>query len=176
VLTLVLGGARSGKSRHAQSLAAAAGGPVLVVATAAPVSPDEDPEMAARIARHRADRPSHWKTLEAPLDVVAAVRSAETVVLVDCVTIWISNLLYEHRALERPSREKKILGEIEALAAVLRKSEAIAVSNQVGEGIVPETPLAREFRDLQGQANQILAREASRVVLLVAGIPLTLKG
>ena len=176
MLTLVLGGARSGKSRHAQSLAAAAGAPVLVVATAAPVSPDEDPEMAARIARHRADRPSHWKTLEAPLDVVGAVRSAESVVLVDCVTIWISNLLYEHRALERPSREKKILGEVEALAAVLRKSEAIAVSNQVGEGIVPETPLAREFRDLQGQANQILAREASRVVLLVAGIPLTLKG
>jgi adenosyl cobinamide kinase/adenosyl cobinamide phosphate guanylyltransferase len=132
--------------------------------------------MAARIARHRADRPSHWKTLEAPLDVVGAVRSAEAVVLVDCVTIWISNLLYEHRALERPSREKKILGEVEALAAVLWKSEGIAVSNEVGEGIVPETPLAREFRDLQGQANQILAREALRVVLLVAGIPLTLKG
>lgn len=179
MLTLVLGGARSGKSRHAQSLAAAAGGPVLVVATAAPVSPGEDPEMAARIARHRADRPSHWRTLEAPLDVVSAVRSAgpaEAIVLVDCVTLWISNLLYEHRALERPSREKKVLGEVEALAAVLREREAIAVSNEVGEGIVPETPLAREFRDLQGQANQILAREASRVVLLVAGIPLTLKG
>ena len=176
MLTLVLGGARSGKSRHAQSLASAAGGPVLVVATAAPVSPGEDPEMAARIARHRADRPSLWKTMEAPLDVVAAVRSAETVVLVDCVTIWISNLLYEHRALERPSREKKILGEVEALAAALREREAIAVSNEVGEGIVPETPLAREFRDLQGQANQILAREASKVVLLVAGIPLALKG
>ena len=77
---------------------------------------------------------------------------------------------------ERASREKHIVGEVEALAAVLRESEAIAVSNEVGEGIVPETPLAREFRDLQGQANQILAREASRVVLLVAGIPLTLKG
>jgi len=176
VLTLVLGGARSGKSRHAQSLAAAAGGPVLFVATAAPVSPDEDPEMAARIARHLADRPSHWKTLEAPLDVVGVVRSAEAVVLVDCVTIWISNLLYHHRPLERASREKHIVDEVEALAAVLRESEAIAVSNEVGEGIVPETPLAREFRDLQGQANQILAREASRVVLLVAGIPLTLKG
>ena len=175
MLTLVLGGARSGKSRHAQFLAAASGGPVLFVATAAPVSPDEDPEMAARIARHRADRPSHWKTLEAPLDVVAAVRSAEAVVLVDCVTIWISNLLYEHRALERASREKKVLGEVEALAAMLREREAVAVSNEVGEGIVPETRLAREFRDLQGQANQILAREASRVVLLVAGIPLTLK-
>jgi adenosylcobinamide kinase/adenosylcobinamide-phosphate guanylyltransferase len=175
-LTLVLGGARSGKSRHAQSLAAAAGGPVLFVATAAPVSPDGDPEMAARIARHLAERPSHWKTVEAALDVVAAVRSAETFVLVDCVTIWISNLLYEHRSLERPYREKTILGEVEALAAVLREREAIAVSNEVGEGIVPESPLAREFRDLQGQANQILAREAARVVLLVAGIPLTMKG
>jgi adenosylcobinamide kinase/adenosylcobinamide-phosphate guanylyltransferase len=132
--------------------------------------------MAARIARHLADRPSHWKTLEAPLDVVAAVRATDTLVLVDCVTIWISNLLYEHRALDGTSREKVILGEVEALAAVLRESEAIAVSNEVGEGIVPETPLAREFRDLQGQANQILAREALRVVLLVAGIPLTLKG
>ncbi len=175
MLTLVLGGARSGKSRYAQSLAAAAGGPVLFVATAAPVSADEDHEMAARIARHRADRPRHWKTLEAPLEVVAAVRSAEGVVLVDCVTLWISNLLYQHRGLERGCREKEILDEVESLAAVLREREAFAVSNEVGEGIVPETPLAREFRDLQGQANQILAREASRVVLLVAGIPLTLK-
>ena len=176
MLTLVLGGARSGKSRYAQSLASAAAGPVLFVATAAPVSPGEDPEMAARIARHRAERPSHWKTLEAPLDVVAAVRSAESVVLVDCITIWISNLLYEHRTLGSTSRETKILGEVEALAAILREREAIAVSNEVGEGIVPETPLAREFLDLQGQANQTLAREASRVVLLVAGVPLTLKG
>ena len=176
MLTLVLGGARSGKSRHAQTLATAAGSSVLFVATAAAVSPEEDPEMAARIARHRADRPSHWKTLEAPLDLVAAVRSAEAVVLVDCVTIWISNLLYQHRTLDGTSREKVILGEVEALAAVLREREAVAVSNEVGEGIVPETPLAREFRDLQGQANQILAREASKVVLLVAGIPVTLKG
>jgi len=176
MLTLVLGGARSGKSRHAQSLAAAAGGPVLFVATAAPVAPGEDPEMAARIARHRADRPSHWKTLEAPVDVVAAVRSAEAVVLVDCITIWLSNLLYQHRDLERGSRETTILGEVEALVEISRGSDVIAVSNEVGEGIVPETPLAREFRDLQGQANQILAREASRVVLLVAGIPVTLKG
>ena len=131
--------------------------------------------MAARIARHRADRPRHWRTLEAPLDVAAAVRSAEAVVVVDCITLWISNLLYEHRGLERASREKKILGEVETLAAALREPESFAVSNEVGEGIVPETALAREFRDLQGQANQILAREAPRVVLLVAGIPLTLK-
>jgi adenosylcobinamide kinase/adenosylcobinamide-phosphate guanylyltransferase len=173
VLTLVLGGARSGKSRYAQSLAAAAGGPVLFVATAAP--PEEDREMADRIARHRADRPRHWKTLEAPVDVVTAVRAADAVVLVDCITLWISNLLYEHRGLERAPREKKILGAVESLAAALRGRESFAVSNEVGEGVVPESALAREFRDLQGQANQILAREASRVVLLVAGIPVTLK-
>ena len=171
MLTLVLGGARSGKSRYAQSLAAAAGEPVLFVATALP----NDPEMAARIARHRRDRPAHWRTLEAPLDVVAAARSSEAAVLVDCVTLWISNLLFEHRRLERASRETRILGEVELLAAALREREAFAVSNEVGEGIVPENPTAREFRDLQGQANQILAREASRVVLLVAGIPLALK-
>jgi adenosylcobinamide kinase/adenosylcobinamide-phosphate guanylyltransferase len=128
VLTLVLGGARSGKSRHAQSLAAAASGPVVFVATAAPVSPDEDPEMAAKIA------------------------------------------------LDRAERERRIVGEVEALATALREREAIVVTNEVGEGIVPETPLAREFRDLQGQANQLLAREASRVVFLIAGIPMTVKG
>ena len=95
MLTLVLGGARSGKSRHAQSLAAASGEPVVFVATAV----SADPEMAERIARHRADRPRHWETREEALDVAAAVRAAEGVVLVDCVTIWISNLLYAHRAL-----------------------------------------------------------------------------
>ena len=172
MLTLVIGGARSGKSRYAQSLARSGERPVLFVATAAP----EDPEMAARIERHRADRPPHWKTIEAPLEVVAAVRGADGVVLLDCVTLWIANLLYHHRALEGGAREAKILGEVEALAAVLREKEAIAVSNEVGEGIVPESSLAREFRDLQGQANQILAREAGQVVLLVAGIPLGLKG
>jgi adenosyl cobinamide kinase/adenosyl cobinamide phosphate guanylyltransferase len=172
VLTLVIGGARSGKSRYAQSLARSGERPVRFVATAAP----EDPEMAARIERHRADRPPQWETVEAPLDVVAAVRGADGVILLDCVTLWISNLLYAHRALDRGSREARILGEIEALAGALREKEAIAVSNEVGEGIVPESPLAREFRDLQGQANQILAREAGRVVLLVAGIPLSLKG
>jgi adenosylcobinamide kinase/adenosylcobinamide-phosphate guanylyltransferase len=171
MLTLVLGGARSGKSRHAQSLASAAGGPVSFVATAV----SEDPEMAQRIARHRADRPSHWTTIEAPLHLAAAVRAAEGLVLVDCATIWLSNLLFEHRALDRGARETTILTEVETVAAVLREKESIVVSNEVGEGIVPESPVAREFRDLQGQANQILARAASRVVLVVAGIPLDLK-
>jgi adenosylcobinamide kinase / adenosylcobinamide-phosphate guanylyltransferase len=172
MLTLILGGARSGKSRHAQSLAAAAGEPVVVVATAT----SEDPEMAERIARHRADRPPHWKTIEAPLDVVAAVRAASAgVVLVDCATIWISNLLYEHRGLDRATREKTILEDVETLAEVSREGTTIIVSNEVGEGIVPESPVAREFRDLQGQANQILARASSSVVLVVAGVPLALK-
>jgi adenosylcobinamide kinase/adenosylcobinamide-phosphate guanylyltransferase len=174
VLTLVLGGARSGKSRYAQQLASSSdAAPVVFLATA---SAEGDPEMAARIARHRADRPPNWKTLEAPVELVSAAGSAEGVLLVDCVTLWIANLLYEHRALAIAARERKILGEIEALAAILKEKESIAVSNEVGEGIVPESAVAREFRDLQGQANQILAREASKVVLVVAGIPLTVKG
>lgn len=172
MLTLVLGGARSGKSRYAQRRAADAE-PVVFIATA---STDGDPEMAERIARHRADRPGHWRTLEAPVDLVSAARSAEGLLLVDCVTLWIANLLYEHRALESDARERKILAEVEALAAILKEKESIAVSNEVGDGIVPETAVAREFRDRQGQANQILAREASNVVLVVAGIPLVLKG
>ncbi len=176
MLTLVLGGARSGKSRYAQSIAAAAEGPVLFIATSRPVSSDEDPEMAERIARHRSERPAHWRTVEAPLDVVAAIPPTGGLVLIDCVTLWISNLLSEHRALERGPREERIVGEIESLAAALAAKEAIAVSNEVGEGVVPENPVAREFRDLQGRANQILARAAFRVVLLVAGIPMTVKG
>jgi adenosyl cobinamide kinase/adenosyl cobinamide phosphate guanylyltransferase len=144
---------------------------VVFVATAT----SEDPEMAERIARHRADRPPHWKTIEAPLDIAAAIREAEGIVLLDCATIWISNLLYAHRALDRDSREKKILGEVERLSRLLQEREAIVVSNEVGQGIVPESSVAREFRDLQGQGNQILARAASRVVMVVAGIPMILK-
>jgi adenosylcobinamide kinase/adenosylcobinamide-phosphate guanylyltransferase len=172
VLTLVLGGARSGKSRYAERLAADAQR-VVFIATALT---DGDPEMTERIARHRADRPGHWKTLEAPVELVSAARSAEGLLVVDCITLWIANLLYEHRALESAGRERKVLAEVEALAAILKERESIAVSNEVGDGIVPETAVAREFRDLQGQANQILAREASKVVLVVAGIPLIVKG
>lgn len=177
-LTLVLGGARSGKSAYARSLCRGRGG-VVFVATA---SAGDDEEMAARIRRHRSERPREWVTIEAPLEVAASVRQAEpsnAVVLVDCVTLWISNLLLElhgNRALDADARESRVLAEARALVEACRGRDVVLVSNEVGGGIVPETPLGREFRDLQGRVNQVLAEAASRVVLLVAGIPLTVKG
>lgn len=173
MLTVVLGGARSGKSAYAQSLLT---GQVVFVATA-PIDAN-DPEMAERIARHRAGRPPHWTTVEAPLDLVETVRSVEPLdaaVLVDCVTLWVSNLLYEHRGLDRMKRESLILTEAQAFGELGRGREIVAVTNEVGSGLVPETEVGREFRDLQGRVNQILAGAASRVVLMAAGIPLAIK-
>jgi adenosylcobinamide kinase/adenosylcobinamide-phosphate guanylyltransferase len=173
VLTLVLGGARSGKSAHAQSLVS---GTVVYVATAP--ADANDPEMVARIARHRAGRPAGWKTIEAPLDLVGAVRGAEpkdASILVDCVTLWVSNLVYEHRRLDGTARESLILGAATAFGDLGRAREIVAVTNEVGSGLVPETEVGREFRDLQGRVNQILAGAASRVVLMAAGIPLAIK-
>jgi adenosylcobinamide kinase/adenosylcobinamide-phosphate guanylyltransferase len=174
LLTLVLGGARSGKSRYAQSLCAKRER-VVVVATA---SAGDDSEMAERILRHQAERPPHWTTIEASFDLVSAVRGAEpkeAVVLVDCVTLWLSNLMFRHRELDRAAREERIHAEVEALAGALGARESIAVTNEVGGGIVPESSVAREFRDLQGRANQVLAGRAARVVLVVAGLPMTIK-
>jgi adenosylcobinamide kinase / adenosylcobinamide-phosphate guanylyltransferase len=173
LLTLVIGGARSGKSRFAQTLCT--GAPrVVFVATA---SQDDDDEMAERIRRHQAERPAHWTTIEAPIDLVSAVRDAAPTdaVLVDCVTLWISNLMFRDRQLERPSREERILAEVKALAGLLGERQAVAVTNEVGEGIVPDSSVAREFRDVQGRANQILAEAAARVVLMVAGLPIEVK-
>jgi adenosylcobinamide kinase / adenosylcobinamide-phosphate guanylyltransferase len=175
LLTLVIGGARSGKSRYAQTLCAKRER-VVVVATA---RPDDDPEMEARIRRHRADRPAHWTTIEEPLDLVSAVGRASdgATVLVDCVTLWLSNLQFQYRGLDPLSRETRILGEVAALARAVgeRDADAVFVTNEVGEGIVPDSSVAREFRDLQGRANQILAGDAELVVLMVAGLPVTVK-
>lgn len=174
MLTLVIGGARSGKSRYAQTLCAGRDR-VVVVATA---RSGDDPEMADRILRHQTDRPAHWTTIEEPVELVSAVLSAapkDAVVLVDCVTLWLANLLFQHRELDRPAREERILAEVEALAGALGERESVAVTNEVGAGIVPESSVAREFRDLQGRANQILAGSAARVVLLVAGLSVALK-
>jgi adenosylcobinamide kinase/adenosylcobinamide-phosphate guanylyltransferase len=173
VLTLVLGGARSGKSRYARSLCGA--GPVLFVATA---RPDGDPAWRARIDAHRRERPPSWETREEPVEVVGAVAGmdAGSVALVDCVTLWISNLCWEARARSSAEREAHVLERVEALAAAAVRRDVIAVSNEVGSGIVPEHPVAREFRDLHGRANQRLSAAAGRAVLLVAGLPLTLKG
>ena len=168
-LTLVTGGARSGKSAYAARLAASYGRPVLFVATAEA----RDDDMRRRVERHRASRPAEWQTLEEPLSVAVALRAqrpqVQPVVLLDCVTLLVSNLLLAGRPVEP---------EIEALLAWQRASSStvIAVTNEVGLGIVPDNDLARRYRDELGLANQALAAAATNVVLLVAGLPLAIKG
>lgn len=169
-LALILGGARSGKSRYALDLAGTFPPPRLYMATAEA----GDEEMAARIAQHRRDRGEGWDTVEAPLDLAAALDRTQgryEVILVDCLTLWLSNRLLRGRdraELQRVCTE---------FAAALEQATtpAILVSNEVGGGIVPENPLAREFRDRAGWLHQLIAGAADLVVLLVAGLPLTLK-
>lgn len=162
---LVLGGARSGKSRHAEGLADGIAGDRLYIATAQP----GDAEMAARIAAHRQRRGSRWTTLEAPIALAEALERADApFVLIDCITLWISNLLLA---------DLDIAPRVEALAEVLRARQGVVavVSNEVGLGIVPDNALARRFRDEAGLANQHLARACDEVVFLAAGLPLRLK-
>jgi adenosylcobinamide kinase/adenosylcobinamide-phosphate guanylyltransferase len=173
MLTLVLGGARSGKSRYAQTLCN--GRPTVYLATARAAG---DPEMERRIDRHRRDRPASWTTVEEPEDVVSAVvhaRPADAPVIVDCITVWISNLLWKHRDATVPDQQRAVLRAAQELADAGRPRTVIAVSNEVGGGTVPDHPVARTFRDVHGLANQLLAREAGRVVLVVAGLPVVLK-
>ena len=166
-LTLVLGGARSGKSRYAEAAVMAAPSPWIYIATAEPF----DDEMKARIAEHRGRRGGQWQTIEAPLDLAGAIAAAlpAATVLVDCLTLWLNNLMF---------KERDIDAETQRLEAALgaRQTPAVLVSNEVGSGIVPENAEARRFRDLQGRLNQRIAARADRVVLLVAGLPLMIKG
>ena len=167
---LVLGGARSGKSRHALEQARQAGISVAFLATARAL----DGDMATRIARHRAERPARWTTIEEPSEVPAACRRAarsHELVVVDCVTVWVSNLM------ERGDDDALVLAAVDDLAKLLRERlvSVILVSNEVGEGVHPPTALGRRFRDLLGLANQRLAAAADRVTLMVAGLPLTVK-
>jgi len=180
MLTLILGGARSGKSRHAQSLCGHSE-QVVYIATARADEADSDLEMRERVARHRADRPAKWRTVEEPLNLPRAVREApvEAVLLIDCVTLWVSNLMWEYRGQTAAAQEKLILRQVDDLILASRRSEdageIIIVSNEVGGGLTPEHPIGRAFRDLQGFANQRLARAADKVVFIVAGLPLPLK-
>ncbi|WP_353154386.1 bifunctional adenosylcobinamide kinase/adenosylcobinamide-phosphate guanylyltransferase [Herminiimonas fonticola] len=179
--TLVIGGARSGKSAHAEALATAAGKPVVYIATAQA----GDAEMQARIAHHRARRDSHWVTVEEMLALGAAIEKHSTpdnLVMVDCLTVWLSNLLF--------SEEKEFpeIGAIDApacfteqRAAFLQaltqaRGDVILVSNEVGQGIVPQGAVSRWFVDEAGRLNQAVAAVCERAVLIVAGLPLTLKG
>jgi len=167
---LVLGGARSGKSRYAVEQAAESGSRVAFLATARAL----DGDMAGRIARHRAERPARWTTLEEPQDLVAACRRAATthdLILVDCATIWVSNLM------ERGDDDAAVLAAVDDLAKLMRERVIpfLIVSNEVGEGVHPPTELGRRYRDLLGFVNQRLAAAADRVTLMVAGIPVPVK-
>jgi adenosylcobinamide kinase / adenosylcobinamide-phosphate guanylyltransferase len=165
-LTVVLGGARSGKSRYAESLIAALPPPWIYVATAEA----GDAEMAERIALHRKRRGRDWQTVDAPHDLAAAVAAAaaDAPVLIDCLTLWLSNRMLAGADLEAET------GRLEAALAA-RRPPVVAVANEVGCGIVPDNALARRFRDLQGGLNQRLAARAGRVILMVAGLPLVVK-
>lgn len=184
MLTLILGGARSGKSRYAQSRCNSSA-PVVYVATARADETSSDHEMRERIARHRADRPAEWETVEEPLDLPRVVSEApvEAVLLIDCVTLWISNLMWEYREHPVITQQQLILAQVDDLATAARRraetsraaGEMILVSNEVGSGLVPEYPAGRVFRDLQGFANQRLAHAADKVILIIAGLPLQLK-
>ncbi|RMF38762.1 MAG: bifunctional adenosylcobinamide kinase/adenosylcobinamide-phosphate guanylyltransferase [Alphaproteobacteria bacterium] len=164
---LVLGGARSGKSDLAEALLQAMAPPRLYIATAEP----RDAEMAARIARHRARRGAGWQTVEAPRDIAGALRAADPArpVLVDCLTLWLSNLM------EAGADPDAGFDELAAVLAT-RPGPAVLVSNEVGLGLVPETALGRAFRDAQGRLNQRAAAHADLVVFVAAGLPLVLKG
>ena len=207
-LTLVIGGARSGKSHHAERLAGLAGRPRTYIATAQPW----DAEMRARIDSHRAERGPGWHTVEAPLDLPAALTAAPPgVILIDCATLWLTNLILgqadaevampggggealanapEDTGQNQPPSGSPAHSAAKAAAAAALSSQTAAllraladspnpviiVTNELGLSIVPENALARHFRDAQGRLNQALAAQADLVVLVVAGLPLTLKG
>src|SRR5438093_2108965 len=173
MLTLVLGGARSGKSRIAQSICEG-GSKVACVATARL----DDDEMRARISLHRRARPRSWITIEEPLaiaDAVAAHAASMDFILLDCLTLWLSNFCSERRDSSADSLEAAVQQEITRLVAGSAASHVVAVSNEVGGGIVPESPVGRVFRDLHGLMNQHVAGQADFVYQMVAGIPLQIK-
>jgi adenosyl cobinamide kinase/adenosyl cobinamide phosphate guanylyltransferase len=162
-LVLLLGGARSGKSRLAVRLASAWGGAVVVIATAEP----RDGEMAERIRRHRAERPPEWETVEEPVDLEGALAGVpeEAGVLLDCLTLWVSNLM--ERGLSDADIEDRARKAAELAAS--RRAETVAVTNEVGAGMVPANALARRYIDVLGRVNAIWAEAAERALLVAAG-------
>ncbi|MDQ0392493.1 bifunctional adenosylcobinamide kinase/adenosylcobinamide-phosphate guanylyltransferase [Labrys monachus] len=163
-LTFVLGGARSGKSRYAEELVAAEPAPWCYIATAQAF----DDEMRARIAEHRSRRDARWQTSEAPLGLPGALAAAAGPVLVDCLTLWLTNLMLGEHPLA-PAFDR-----LEAAIAAA-SGPVVMVSNEVGLSIVPDNALARAFRDDQGRLNQRVARLADRVIFMVAGLPMVVK-
>ena len=177
-ITLILGGARSGKSDYAEKLAAELGERILYIATAEA----GDGEMEARIKAHRQARPAAWPTLESPKNVGIGLDTyADTPpdgLLMDCLTLLVSNIVLSMEEQPEPEIDAAVKAEIDAIVAAQRKLDVplIVVSNEVGMGLVPPYPLGRTYRDVLGRANQHLASLADRVLLLVAGLPMTIKG
>jgi adenosylcobinamide kinase / adenosylcobinamide-phosphate guanylyltransferase len=185
-LIVILGGARSGKSAFAERLAASSERSVTFIATA--IAGDD--EMRERIARHRASRPKEWHTLEEPLDLAGAVRTASNlaeVLLLDCITLWLANWLFQQYGtndeeefassalFDEGALKKEVGALLEAVNFLAPNKTLIVVTNEVGLGIVPAYPLGRVYRDALGYVNQCLAREANRVYLMVAGIAVDIK-
>lgn len=167
-ITLVTGGCRSGKSSFAVKMAKKFN-KVVYVATAEPL----DAEMSARIRKHKKERPASWKTIEEPVKIARALGTMDAeAVIVDCLTLWVSNLM------RKSFDEARAASEAHALARVCRKmkGKVFLVTNETGLGIVPADPCTRLYRDCLGRINQIIAAKADRVVLMVSGIPLLLKG
>lgn len=167
---LVTGGARSGKSRMAETMTERFGAPLAYIATAEP----GDAEMHERIARHRARRGPTWQTIEEPIAITEVILRHDghfRAVLVDCITLWLANLLFRH------DDRSQVLAAVTGLAAAFPglKTPLVLVTNEVGMGIVPENDLARAFRDLAGEANEILAEAADEVYVTFSGLPLKLK-
>ena len=165
-LTLVIGGAASGKSAEAERRITATGRPRVYIATAEPW----DAEMADKVARHRAARGPAWRTIETPRDLPAALATvtASEAVLIDCATLWLTNLILAEADL--PAAEAALFASLATCPAPV-----VIVSNEVGQGIVPDNALARRFRNAQGGLNQRLAARAATVIAVIAGLPLTLK-
>ncbi len=170
-LIFITGGARSGKSKYAAKLAKNISRKVLFLATGTA----KDEEMKKRIEEHKKSRPTYWETVEETKDIASAllnIKSSYKVVIIDCLTFFISNLLLDG------INEKTILEEIRKIVEIILKNDytAIVISNEVGGGIVPDNKLGRKFRDTAGLANQIIAESAQQVYLVVSGIPLKIKG
>jgi adenosylcobinamide kinase / adenosylcobinamide-phosphate guanylyltransferase len=176
-ITLILGGARSGKSSYAQSLAEETGKTVTFIATAQAL----DEEMSTRIQKHRAERPASWETLEIPCDISSHVQQIKSdVVILDCITLLISNLLMQFvkdDLVDEPPFILAVKKEINELINTprVREQDWIIISNEVGLGLVPPYQMGRIYRDALGWANQRLAREADHVIFMVAGIPMVVK-
>lgn len=184
---LVTGGARSGKSRFAELLAAHPRQPVIYIATAQVY----DEEMALRVKKHQNQRPSHWALVEEPVDLSSVLEhyaQEKAVLLVDCVTLWLTNLLLSKYPAEEKLEgqeytqalyeiEQEILGQVRKVSSIAQDitPQVIMVTNEVGDGIVPDNPLSRVYRDLAGRANQILGQGATQVYSVVAGYPMEIK-